>query len=82
MLFVETFTQTLVYLCFAILMGGFILYLIPNTNRPEINVRKGCLHAGKCRHCPLTVYSGFSLNFVSIARNGVFTNAYVCTLHI
>lgn len=41
MLFVETLTQTLVYLCFAILMGGFILYLIPNTIRPEINLRKG-----------------------------------------
>ena len=41
MLFVETLTQTLVYLCFAILMGGFILYLIPNTIRPEINLQRG-----------------------------------------
>lgn len=43
MLFVETITGTLVYLCFAILLGSYILYLIPNPHRPEINVRKGAL---------------------------------------
>ncbi len=36
MFFVETLTQALVYLCFAILTGSFILHLIPDTNRPEI----------------------------------------------
>lgn len=43
MVIIETITQALVYLCFAILMGSFILYLVPDTNKPEIAVRKGVL---------------------------------------
>ena len=43
MIFVGTITQALMYLCFAILIGSFILYLVPNTHPPDINVPKGAL---------------------------------------
>ena len=43
MIFVGTITQALLYLCLAILIGSFILYLVPNTHRPDINVPKGAL---------------------------------------
>ena len=40
MLFIGILTQALLYLCFAILTGGFLLYLVPNSHRPDINVPK------------------------------------------
>ena len=43
MIVIGTITQALLYLCFAILMGSFLLYLVPNTHRPDINVPKGAL---------------------------------------
>ena len=43
MIVIGTITQSLLYLCFAILIGSFILYLVPNTHRPDINVPKGAL---------------------------------------
>ena len=36
-------SQTIVYLCFAILMGGFILAVVPETARPSIHVPKWAL---------------------------------------
>ena len=43
MLFVGIISETLLYLCFSILLGSFLLYIIPNHLRPEISVRKGVL---------------------------------------
>jgi putative copper resistance protein D len=43
MLVLETVTQALVYLCFAILMGSFIIYLIPDQYRPGMDVPKDIL---------------------------------------
>ncbi len=43
MLLIGTISQALLYLCFAILIGSFLLYLLPDTNRPCINVPKGVL---------------------------------------
>lgn len=38
-------TEVLLYLCFSILMGSFLMYLIPSPFRPEIHVPKGILMA-------------------------------------
>ncbi|WP_318507498.1 copper resistance D family protein [Bacillus sp. T3] len=43
MIFVSTVTQALLYLCFAILIGSFILSLVPPPYRPTISVPKGAL---------------------------------------
>lgn len=43
MTFFGIFSQALVYLCFAIIMGSFILYLISETHRPTIQVPKSVL---------------------------------------
>ena len=43
MIIIGTITQALLYLCFALSLGSFILYLVPNTHRPDINVPKGAL---------------------------------------
>lgn len=43
MIVVGTITQALLYLCFAVLLGSFILSIVPNTHRPKINVPKGVL---------------------------------------
>ncbi|WP_147535972.1 copper resistance D family protein [Bacillus marasmi] len=43
MIFVGTVTQALIYLCFAILLGSFILSLVPQTYRPTISVPKGVM---------------------------------------
>jgi len=43
MLFIVILSQTLLYLCFAITLGSFILYLIPANYRPTINVSKRVL---------------------------------------
>ena len=43
MIVIGTITQALLYLCFALSLGSFILYLVPNTHRPDINVPKGAL---------------------------------------
>ena len=43
MIVIGTITQALLYLCFALSLGSFILYLVPNTHRPDINVPKGVL---------------------------------------
>ena len=45
MVFLGMISQTLVYLCFAILMGSFILFLIPETKRTTIQVPRGVLVA-------------------------------------
>lgn len=43
MIVIVATAQAILYLYFAILMGSFLLYLIPNTHRPDINVPKGVL---------------------------------------
>ncbi|NMD71229.1 copper resistance protein CopD [Bacillus sp. DNRA2] len=43
MTFVETITQAIIYLCFAILLGSFILALVPQVNKPTISIPKGAL---------------------------------------
>nr|WP_285890781.1 CopD family protein [Mesobacillus maritimus] len=43
MILLGTITQALLYLCFAILVGTFILGLVPNAHRPDLNVPKGAL---------------------------------------
>ena len=43
MLFIGIISQALLYLCFALSLGSFILYLVPNTHRPDIHVPKGAL---------------------------------------
>ena len=43
MLIVGIISQALLYLCFALLMGSFLLYLVPSTHRPDIHVPKGAL---------------------------------------
>ena len=43
MAFLGMVSQTIVYLCFAILMGGFILALIPEGERPTIHLPKQAL---------------------------------------
>ncbi|MFJ8257988.1 copper resistance D family protein [Peribacillus asahii] len=43
MLFVETISQALLYLCFALLLGSFLLCLVSNTYRPNISVPKSAL---------------------------------------
>lgn len=43
MVFVGTVSQALIYLCFAILLGSFILSLVPQANKPTISVPKGAL---------------------------------------
>lgn len=45
MIFVSTVTQALLYLCFAILLGSFILSLVPQTYRPTISIHNGALMA-------------------------------------
>lgn len=43
MLTIGIITQTLLYLCFSLSLGSFLLYLIPRTHRPDIQVPKGAL---------------------------------------
>ena len=43
MIVIGTISQALLYLCFAILLGSFILYLVPNNHKPEVFVPKGVL---------------------------------------
>jgi putative copper export protein len=43
LLVLETLSQTLLYLCFALLMGTFLLYMIPKNYRVDIFVPKGVL---------------------------------------
>ncbi|MCM3324753.1 copper resistance D family protein [Cytobacillus kochii] len=43
MLIAGIFSEATLYLCFSILLGSFILYLIPTSLRPKINVSKGIL---------------------------------------
>lgn len=43
MIFVGTVTQALIYLSFAILLGSFILALVPQAHKPTISVPKGAL---------------------------------------
>lgn len=45
MVFLGMISQALVYFCFAILMGSFILFIIHETQRPAIQVPKGALTA-------------------------------------
>lgn len=40
---VGTITQALLYVCYAMLMGSFILYLVPNKHRPVVHVPKKVL---------------------------------------
>lgn len=43
MLFVVIASEILLYLCFSLIMGSFLLYLVPSSKRPDINVPKGAL---------------------------------------
>ncbi|MCQ6276074.1 CopD family protein [Bacillus sp. V3B] len=43
MLIMGIISQALLYLCFALSLGSFLLYLVPNTHRPDIHVPKGAL---------------------------------------
>ncbi|MEK3992953.1 MULTISPECIES: CopD family protein [Robertmurraya] len=43
MLTIGIISQTLLYLCFSLTIGSFVLYLIPSTHRPDIMVPKGIL---------------------------------------
>lgn len=43
MLTIGIISQTLLYLCFSLSLGSFILYLIPSTHRPDIQIPKGAL---------------------------------------
>ncbi|MGG3889982.1 copper resistance D family protein [Metabacillus fastidiosus] len=43
MLLIGIISQALLYLCFSLLIGSFLIYLVPHTHRPDINVKKGTL---------------------------------------
>ena len=43
LLIIGIISQALLYLCFSLTLGSFILYLVPNTHRPDIHVPKGAL---------------------------------------
>ena len=43
MLIIGIISQALLYLCFALSLGSFILYLVPTTHRPDISVPRGAL---------------------------------------
>ncbi|TVX77177.1 copper resistance protein CopD [Peribacillus simplex] len=43
MIVLGTISEALLYLCFSLLTGSFLLYLVPSHYRPEINVPKGAL---------------------------------------
>lgn len=43
MLTIGIISQTLLYLCFSLSLGSFLIYLIPSTHRPDIQVPKGAL---------------------------------------
>ncbi|RSK47928.1 copper resistance D family protein [Bacillus canaveralius] len=45
MLVLGVISDTLLYLCFALLIGSFLLYLVPAGKRPDIHVPKGVLMA-------------------------------------
>lgn len=45
-----TITETLLYICFSILIGGLILNLVPSTNKPTI-----VLHPNLLRFCTLMI---------------------------
>lgn len=40
MVIIGTLTQALLYVCYAMLMGSFILDLVPNKHRPVVHVPK------------------------------------------
>lgn len=45
-MFIFTFiSEPLLYLCFSILMGSFILRIVPSSHRPDFNVKKRILMA-------------------------------------
>ncbi|MBS4190129.1 CopD family protein [Bacillus sp. FJAT-49705] len=43
MLYAVIVSEVLLYLCFSLLMGSFLLYMVPSSNRPNIHVRRGTL---------------------------------------
>lgn len=43
MMIFGTISESLLYLCFSLLTGSFLLYLVPSSYRPYINVPKGVL---------------------------------------
>lgn len=43
MLVIGTISESLLYFCFSILVGSFLLYLVPSSYRPDIKVPKGAL---------------------------------------
>ncbi|MFF2290832.1 CopD family protein [Peribacillus butanolivorans] len=43
MFLIGIISEALLYLCFALLIGSFLLYLVPSSYRPDINVTKGYL---------------------------------------
>lgn len=43
MLTVVLISQALLYICFAIVLGGFLLALVPPTSRPDVQVPKGIM---------------------------------------
>jgi putative copper export protein len=43
MIFIGVISELLLYLCFSLLIGSFILHLVPSTYRPDIHVPKGIL---------------------------------------
>ena len=67
MIVIGTITQALLYLCFALSLGSFILYLVPNTHRPDINVPKGVLMTATGGIATLLVYSRFAIDSIPIS---------------
>ncbi|MFD6440611.1 copper resistance D family protein [Peribacillus sp. NPDC060186] len=43
MFMIGVISDALLYLCFSLLIGSFLLYLVPSPYRPDINVPKGAL---------------------------------------
>ncbi|MDZ5474176.1 CopD family protein [Bacillus sp. 31A1R] len=43
MVLIGIISQALLYFCFALLVGSFLLYIVPSIYRPDINVPKGAL---------------------------------------
>ncbi|WP_251028156.1 copper resistance D family protein [Bacillus sp. ISL-77] len=43
MLFVGMVSEILLYLCFSLIIGSFLLYMVPSSKRPDIIVPKGAL---------------------------------------
>ncbi|MFZ0446317.1 MAG: hypothetical protein WAM95_17125 [Bacillus sp. (in: firmicutes)] len=45
MQFIGIISEPLLYLCFSIIIGSFLLSIVPSTYRPDFNVPKGVLMA-------------------------------------